>query len=381
MSGLTIGYAATCYGFRRVAHDLPLSSQDIGYRRVKRLPFYRLPFAPNYWVQRYRFFPAPRVDAMHFFNGICQNKKLPWISSIEMEFPRYFGRVPAGAIKRAYESMAESNCRGLLPLSQAAKNHLLARIPSALQNDIAPKVSVFTGGVSIPDDAIKARQRYWDQPHTTLRVGFVGRSFWHKGGPALLQAVQRIRSQGVNVELLVVSALEWSSHVYVASDAEIERARSFLNEAPWIEYHSWLPNDQVLRKMAECDVFLFPSFDESLGWVAIEALGLGIPTISSNIFALPEIVEHGVTGFNVEIPLDKDRRWTGIAALNPGSRPSYEQTSAQLADGIVAHLERLLADPSLRRSMSEAAVRRFETSFSESAAVSRFAPLLKTILN
>lgn len=380
MSALTIGFAATCYGFRRVAHDLPLGPRNISYRRVKRLPFHRLPFAPDYWTQRYSFFPSPPVDAMHFFNGICVNRKLKWLSSIEMEFPRYFGDPPQSAIDRAFELMAQDNCRSLLPLSHAAKRHLLARIPAQWRKEIEPKVSVFTGGVSIAESATQVRQRYWESRREKPRVGFVGRAFWHKGGPALLEAVERVRSQGVDVQLLVVSALESHTHVYEPSDEEIAQVKRKLTETPWIEYHDRIPNDLVLQKMAECDVFLFPSIDESLGWVAIEAAGLGVPTISSNIFALPELVEDGVTGFTIPIPLDQDRRWTGIKALNPGNRPSYQETTAVLAEGIARKLEVLLGDESLRRTMGSAALRKFEASFSERAAVATLAPILETVV-
>jgi len=128
--------------------------------------------------------------------------------------------------------------------------------------------------------------------------------------------------------------------------------------------------------MAGCDVFAFPSFDESLGWVAIEALGLGLPVVASNIFAIPELVEHEREGLVVELPLNADRRWTGIADLNPPPRPAYVDTHRVVAEGCLHAFERLLADPALRLRLGEAGRRKFEQRFSEEVATRRLAGLL-----
>ncbi len=45
------------------------------------------------------------------------------------------------------------------------------------------------------------------------------------------------------------------------------------------------------------DLFLLPSQTESFGLVALEALSSGVPVISSNSGGLPEVNEHGYSGF------------------------------------------------------------------------------------
>jgi N-acetyl-alpha-D-glucosaminyl L-malate synthase BshA len=45
------------------------------------------------------------------------------------------------------------------------------------------------------------------------------------------------------------------------------------------------------------DLFILPSETESFGLAALEALASGVPVISSNTGGLPEVNEHGVSGF------------------------------------------------------------------------------------
>ncbi len=93
------------------------------------------------------------------------------------------------------------------------------------------------------------------------------------------------------------------------------------------------------------DVFLLPSSSESFGLVALEAMSAEVPVVASNAGGLPEVIDHGATGF-----------------LHDSSH----------VDGFVASVLRLLGNESLRRSMGRRARRVARERFNVDDMVTRY---------
>ncbi|MDY6868959.1 MAG: N-acetyl-alpha-D-glucosaminyl L-malate synthase BshA, partial [Chloroflexota bacterium] len=55
--------------------------------------------------------------------------------------------------------------------------------------------------------------------------------------------------------------------------------------------------EQVEEVLSIADLFVIPSGSETFGLAALEAMGCGVPVISSNIGGLPEVNIHGETGY------------------------------------------------------------------------------------
>jgi len=49
--------------------------------------------------------------------------------------------------------------------------------------------------------------------------------------------------------------------------------------------------------LAMSDVFLLPSETESFGLAALEAMASSVPVVATNVGGLPEVVDHGKTGY------------------------------------------------------------------------------------
>ena len=61
--------------------------------------------------------------------------------------------------------------------------------------------------------------------------------------------------------------------------------------------HAAGAQQDVLPLLSIADVFLLPSAQESFGLAALEAMACEVPVVASNVGGLPEVIEHGVTGF------------------------------------------------------------------------------------
>ncbi len=59
--------------------------------------------------------------------------------------------------------------------------------------------------------------------------------------------------------------------------------------------------DRVHEKLATADVMLLPSQLESFGLAALEAMACEVVPIGTNVGGMPEVVEHGKTGFLAEV--------------------------------------------------------------------------------
>ena len=174
-----------------------------------------------------------------------------------------------------------------------------------------------------------------------LRLLFTGHHFMRKGGPVLLRAHERLRAAGVPVTTTIVSGLAGSPRTTSAR----ARPRSWsascsASPRPGVEHLGSVPNARVLELMEEADYFVLPTFHDTFGYVALEALAGGTPVIASDTCALPEVVEHGRNGYL--IPFENDAevgRWPWISRRHdPHYDEAYEAQTERMADSLTAIL-------------------------------------------
>jgi N-acetyl-alpha-D-glucosaminyl L-malate synthase BshA len=74
-------------------------------------------------------------------------------------------------------------------------------------------------------------------------------------------------------------------------------------------------SNEIDKILCFSDLFLLPSESESFGLAALEAMVNRVPVISSNAGGIPEVNNHGVTGFLSEIGAIDDMAKNAIAIL------------------------------------------------------------------
>ena len=167
-----------------------------------------------------------------------------------------------------------------------------------------------------------------------LRVACVGSLEEVKGHRFLVEALRRLAGRGVSLEGHLVGEGPLRNHL-------AHQIRSAGLEGQ-VRLRGALPRSQVIGTLADAHMAVQPSHPtaegkrEGIPVALMEAMAAELPVVASNVSGIPELVDDGVTGILVP----------------PGD-------TGALADA----LERLAADPSLRRAMGAAGRRRVQEDF------------------
>jgi colanic acid/amylovoran biosynthesis glycosyltransferase len=126
---------------------------------------------------------------------------------------------------------------------------------------------------------------------TARRLICVGRLAEQKGHLTLIEAARRLRADKIDFELILVGD--------GALRGEIERLITRYDLEDQVHLVGWQSNAAVRDLISGCRAMIQPSFAEGLPVVIMEALALGRPVISTYVGGIPELVQHGITGWLV----------------------------------------------------------------------------------
>jgi N-acetyl-alpha-D-glucosaminyl L-malate synthase BshA len=107
-----------------------------------------------------------------------------------------------------------------------------------------------------------------------------------KNIPAVIQVFAEVRRQLRSKLVMIGDGPEKATAEQMVRDLGIERDVLFLGNQDCME-----------ELLPLADVFLLPSRSESFGLVALEAMSAEVPVVSSTAGGLPEVIDHGSTGY------------------------------------------------------------------------------------
>lgn len=151
----------------------------------------------------------------------------------------------------------------------------------------AHKIGIVPEGIDVAawTQALATIPPATDQARTILCVA---RQYPRKHIADLLHAFALIRQRVPNARLRIVG--DGPEHARLVDLAQT------LNIVAQVDVLGGVPDAAIKREYAHCDVFCLPSVQEGFGIVFLEAMAAGKPIISTTAAAIPEVVQHGITG-------------------------------------------------------------------------------------
>lgn len=111
----------------------------------------------------------------------------------------------------------------------------------------------------------------------------------YKGHKFLIEALAKLSSKYTDIQLLLIGE--------GAERKNLEGLVARLKLKDKVTFLGYQPNVPALLK--EIDLYIHPTMSEAFGIAVIEAMAAGKCVIASRVGGIPEIIEHGQTGFLV----------------------------------------------------------------------------------
>ena len=169
-------------------------------------------------------------------------------------------------------------------------------VVSAAMKDEAMRLGAAAGRIRVMPMGIDARERF--TPLRQARAGdeilFVGRLVPKKGLAHLLEALVAVRKAAPNAHLTIVGS--------GPLERDLRARAATLGLAQAVRFEGAVPNEELAVFYRRAAVFAMPSVvtaegdQEGLGLVAAEAMACECPVVASDLPAVHDIVQDGVSG-------------------------------------------------------------------------------------
>ncbi|MEO1376412.1 MAG: glycosyltransferase family 4 protein [Cyanobacteria bacterium J06635_10] len=121
----------------------------------------------------------------------------------------------------------------------------------------------------------------------------VGNYVPRKGILYLIEAFSQIERQDFSLHLV---GNRKNNSIYYN---QLNNAVKTLKLSECVVFHDGADQENIKQLYASADIFVLPSFKETFGIVFLEAMHYGLPIVTTNVSAMPELIEEGKNGLLV----------------------------------------------------------------------------------
>ncbi len=249
---------------------------------------------------------ARRVDVVHSHYWISGLAALTVSSALDAELVHTMHTI--GAVKHERDPCAQED-----PRRHAAEERIVSSAAQLTANTAGEaadlqrifgvpehRITVVAPGVDLSVFRPPARpDARWEQPwgpQRPVRLTFAGRLQPHKGPQVAVAAVGHLRQLLPEVPVQLTVAGRQSG----ADAVEITELAAAWGVSDAVMLTDPLPHPQLAQLFRGSDAVLVPSYSESFGLVALEAMACGTPVLAHQVGGLAELVRHRETGLLID---------------------------------------------------------------------------------
>ena len=228
-------------------------------------------------------------DMIHGAHCLSLHRYKPWVTDIEDVAQFYVGGSNPLNKKIVRRILKRKNCKKIIAWTNWTKNKILREIP-----EIKNKIEVVYPAMPVYYDD-KKRILFEKKKGGKIRLLFISRRFYFKGGLQAVEVMDRLTKMHKNVEGLVIS------------DTPSEILEKY-GKNKKIKFSPLVSQDKIFNEIyPSSDIIIYPAYTDTFGFIHMEALSFGIPLIGVEGHCNKEIIENGKTGFLVDFPKKKLR--------------------------------------------------------------------------
>ncbi len=287
-------------------------------------------------LPRLRFVRQGNYDLYHSGRGVFIIGNVPYVMDFEHIASTYGmnGRIAMRPSSKFIlrKLLSSTNLKFILPHSHAARKSTIALLGKDFYERIKDKVKVLYPA------QVPWRENPRNLAKDKVTLLFIAASKWKffaKGGLEVLQAFAMLKDR-YDIELIVKSPVSY----YIK--------RKF-SDVTFIDQK--LSRKEIISLYEKADLFVFPSYIDTWGYVLLEAMATALPIVTSNTFAIPEIVKEYENGLIINV--DK-YRWDKNY-LHDLSKPFHRfyMLKPEIVNQLVEKISELVEDPKLYYKLSK----------------------------
>jgi glycosyltransferase involved in cell wall biosynthesis len=233
-----------------------------------------------------RFKKAPEGTDLTYATGHLIFRKEPWV--VDLEFVTQLAGYNIKHFKRYQrlieKMLASEYCKRIICWTEAGEKTVLNNVNC---KGFEHKIEVVH--LAVPKKDFLKEYKRNDEKVKLLFVGSanIPGEFEYKGGKEALEAFVILRQRYPDLELVIRSDVP----------KEIRDKYKGLDGLRLIE--EIIPREQLKQEFKSADIFLFPTHSTP-GLAILDAMSYELPVITTDVWANPEMVEDGKTGFLIK---------------------------------------------------------------------------------